>query len=94
LIDFGVPIFGIASCVIWFISLVRVRYLRNRIEQRIKELEKYYGEGCELSLRIRNGVDGNSGGIRQWPVSILMRIFPITLGIIWVAMLGYEVYIA
>ena len=84
LINYAVPIFGLVSCMLWFFSLVRIYHVRVTIEKRIKKVEVHYGKNFELSLRIRNVVSENASGMKTWPVAVLMRIFPVMLGVIWI----------
>jgi hypothetical protein len=91
LIEFGVPVFGITSCVIWLISLIRVRHLRRQVELRIKELEMQCFKKQQLSLKIRNRENTGRTIWSSLPVSILLRIFPIVIGSIWLIMLIYKI---
>jgi hypothetical protein len=83
LVKYGLPLLGIVSSIIWFASLVRVRYLRVLIENRIREIESQFEEQHGIPLRIRNRKLAGKWDLRSIPVSIAMRAFPVIFFLIW-----------
>ena len=91
-IHFGVPIFGIYSCFLWYFSLVRVFDMRMKVEERIKTIEKHYGRWHNLSLRIRNHESEERNFIKRMPAARYFRFFPFVLSTLWISYAGYELY--
>jgi len=84
LIAYGIPILGMISSLIWAVSLIRVRYLRIQIEERIKKLEQDYMERIGVYLSVRNRTNKAKYFVQKIPVSKIMLSLPIMFFIIWV----------
>ena len=83
---------GIVTTVAWAMSLIRVRYLRKKIEDRIEELEKSLNRHWISNnnpppfplLQIRNRQETHRYWAQRVPVSKLMLIVPSAFLIIWI----------
>ena len=89
-------ILGFVTTIAWSMSLIRVRYLRRKIENRIEEIEKAVQDYWHRTnndppfplLRIRNRVETAKYFAERYPVSKVMRLIPIAFGVIWLGILA------
>ena len=94
LIRYAFLILGIVTSGAWGLGLIRIRYLRLRIESRIAELELAINNFWRSSdnpppfalLNIRNRPD-TAGLLQRLPVSILYQVFPLVFLVIFLSIL-------
>lgn len=85
---------ALCSTIAWGITLIRIRYLRRKIEFRIAELERgiveyWRREGDEppfAFFQIRNRIE-TANWVQSIPVSRIMLLFPASFAMIWTTFL-------